>query len=112
MSVNSIRNLIEKASLEVPLKTAIKDDNSSLTYKELLSKVNKIAKYLNTLNLNTGAKIGIYSSKNIHKVIAILSVMSTKYIFVPITKLLKAEQVKYIIDDCDIECIITDKKKF
>jgi len=30
---------------------------------------------------------------------------------VPITRLLKPEQIKHIINDCDIECLITDKKK-
>ena len=30
---------------------------------------------------------------------------------VPLTKLLKPEQVEYIIGDCDIKCIITDKIK-
>ena len=29
----------------------------------------------------------------------------------PLTKLLKPEQVEYIINDCDIRCIITDRLK-
>jgi acyl-CoA synthetase (AMP-forming)/AMP-acid ligase II len=32
-------------------------------------------------------------------------------VLVPLTKLLKPEQVEYIINDCDIKCIITDKLK-
>ena len=111
MSVNSIRNLIEIANELVPQQIAIKDDKSSLTYKEVFTKVNQIAQYLQTLELEDGARIGIYSNKSIQKVIAILSVMSTRYVFVPITKLLKAEQLQYIIDDCDIKCILTDEKK-
>ena len=111
MSVNSIRNLIEIANELTPSKIAIKDKTSSFTYKEVYTKVNQIAQYLTTLELEDGARIGIYSNKTSLKVIAILSVMSTKYVFVPITKLLKAEQVQYIIDDCDIKCILTDEKK-
>ena len=38
-------------------------------------------------------------------------ILSTNYVLVPLTKLLKAEQVEYIIGDCDIKCIITDKIK-
>ena len=111
MSVNSIRNLVEIANELSANKIAIKDKNESFTYSEVFTRVNKIAQYLHTLELEDGARIGIYSNKTAQKVIAILSVMSTKYVFVPITKLLKAEQVQYIIDDCDIKCILTDEKK-
>ncbi|MCK5110306.1 MAG: AMP-binding protein [Arcobacteraceae bacterium] len=111
MSVNSIRNLVEIANDLTPAKIAVKDKNVSFTYEDVYTKVNQIAQYLTTLELEDGARIGIYSNKTAQKVIAILSVMSTKYIFVPITKLLKAEQLQYIIDDCDIKCILTDEKK-
>jgi len=40
-----------------------------------------------------------------------LAILSTDYILVPLTRLLKPEQVQYIIDDCEIKCIITDKLK-
>ena len=111
MSVNSIKNLIKIANDLTPTKIAIKDKDTSFTFEELYTKVNQIAQYLTTLELEDGARIGIYSNKSSYKVIAILSVISTKYVFVPITKILKAEQVQYIIDDCDIQCILTDEKK-
>jgi acyl-coenzyme A synthetase/AMP-(fatty) acid ligase len=44
-------------------------------------------------------------------VVAVLAILSTDYLLVPLTKLLKPEQVEYIIRDCDIKCIITDKLK-
>jgi len=111
MSVNSVRNLLEIAYEKNPNKIALKDKEASLTYEELFKKVNQIALYLEQLNLPFGSRIGIYGHKNIAKVIAILSVMSTSYVFVPITRLLKKEQVTHIINDCDIACIITDASK-
>ncbi len=111
MSVNSIRNLIEIANDLDPQKIAVKDKNTAFTYGEIYKKVNQLAQYLTSLDLEDGSRIGIYSNKTSHKVIAILSVLSTKYVLAPITRLLKAEQLQYIIDDCKIECIITDKQK-
>jgi acyl-CoA synthetase (AMP-forming)/AMP-acid ligase II len=111
MSVNSIRNLIERASNLSGDKIALIDKDISITYKELLEKVNQIALYLNGLGLKKGTRVGIYSNKDYHKVIAILAVLSTDYIFVPITRLLKSEQVSHIVDDCNIECMITDEQK-
>ena len=111
MSINSIRTLIEDAAITHPEKKAILCNENSISYKELLRKVDQVAYYLNELNLPKESRIGVYSNKKIEQVIAILAILSTPYILVPLTKLLKPEQVEYIIDDCDIKCIITDKVK-
>lgn len=111
MSINCIRTLIEEAKITHEDKTAILFNNEKLTYGELFTKVNQVAYYLQELNLEKGSRIGLYSNKGIDQVIAILAILSTNYVLVPLTKLLKAEQVEYIIKDCDIKCIITDKLK-
>ena len=111
MSINCIRTLIEDANVSNPDKIALVFGNEKLTYSELFTKVNQIAYYLAELDLPKGSRIGIYSNKGIDQVIAILAILSTNYVLVPLTKLLKAEQVEYIIGDCDIKCIITDKIK-
>jgi acyl-CoA synthetase (AMP-forming)/AMP-acid ligase II len=43
--------------------------------------------------------------------LAILALLSTEFIIVPITRFLKPEQVEYIINDTSISIIITDKTK-
>ena len=111
MSINCIRTLIEDANISNPNKNALVFGNEKLTYSELFTKVNQIAYYLSELDLPKGSRIGVYSNKGIDQVIAILAILSTNYVLVPLTKLLKPEQVEYIISDCDIKCIITDKIK-
>jgi acyl-CoA synthetase (AMP-forming)/AMP-acid ligase II len=111
MSINCIRTLLEGAVADHSDKTAIVYNEKSITYAELFSKVNQVAFYLNELDLPKDSRIGIYSTKGIEQVIAVLAILSTDYILVPLTTLLKPEQVEYIINDCDIKCIITDKVK-
>ncbi|MEA3371316.1 MAG: AMP-binding protein [Campylobacterota bacterium] len=111
MSINCIRTLIESSAQTHGGKTALLFNQSSITYSELFTKVNQVAYYLKELDLPKDSRVGIYSNKSIEQVIAILAILSTDYILVPLTKLLKPEQVEYIIDDCDIKCIITDKIK-
>lgn len=111
MSINCIRTLIEDANVSNPNKVALVFENEKLMYSELFTKVNQIAYYLAELNLEKGSRIGLYSNKGIDQVIAILAILSTDYVLVPLTKLLKPEQVEYIINDCDIKCIITNKIK-
>jgi len=111
MSINCIRTLLENSALDAGDKTALVSNGKDITYSKLLKRVNQVAYYLKELNLPKDSRIGIYSSKGIEQVIAILAILSTDYILVPLTKLLKPEQIEYIIDDCDIRCIITDKLK-
>ncbi len=111
MSINCIRTLIEDAAKTHSDKTALIFNEKSITYSELFAKVNQVAYYLKELDLPKNSRVGVYSNKGIEQVIAILAILSTDYILVPLTKLLKAEQVEYIINDCDIRCIITDKLK-
>lgn len=111
MSINCIRNLLESAAQTHPDKIAIVYDERQLTYQELLTRVNQVAMYLQELDLPKGARVGLYAKKDISQVIAILAILSTEYILVPLTRLLKPEQVQYIIEDCGIQCIITDKLK-
>ena len=111
MSINCIRTLLESAAQIHSEKTALVFDEKSMSYGELFAKVNQVAFYLNELGLPKDARVGIYSNKGIDQVVAILAILSTDYILVPLTRLLKSEQVEYIIKDCDIKCIITDKLK-
>ena len=111
MSINCIRALLDRAVATHADKTALVFDAQSISYAQLYAKVNQVAFYLNELALPKASRIGIYSNKGIEQVVAILAVLSTEHILVPLTKMLKPEQVKYIINDCDIKCIITDKLK-
>ena len=111
MSINSIRNLVEIAALKTPNKIALIDKKEQLTYPDVLDKVNKLAHYIGTLNLKKGSRIGVYANKNIQNALSILAILSTDYVLVPISKLLKSEQLEYIIKDCEISCIITDEQK-
>ncbi len=109
MSINCIRTLLEAAVETHGDKTAVVFNEQSITYSELFTRVNQVALYLSELDLPKDTRVGIYSIKSIEQVVAILAILSTDYMLVPLTKMLKPEQVEYIINDCGIKCIITDK---
>ncbi len=111
MSINCIRTLLEDAASRHADKTALIFEDKRMSYADLISRVDQVACYLSELGLPKNSRIGVYSSKGIDQVIAILAILSTDYILVPLTKLLQPEQVEYIINDCGIRCIITDKLK-
>jgi len=106
-----VRDLLDRAVKKNPEKIALIENGVKLTYKELSERVNKLVNYLNQLDLEDGTKIGLYSNKSYNQVVAILAILSTKFVLVPITRFLKPEQVQYIVDDANIKLLITDKTK-
>jgi acyl-CoA synthetase (AMP-forming)/AMP-acid ligase II len=112
MSINTVRALLEDAANTHGHKNALVLNDKSMTYSELLTRVNQVASYLSELNLPSGARVGIYSDKCLEQVVATLAILSADCILVPLTKMLVPEQVEYIIQDCDIQCVITDKLKY
>ena len=111
MSINCMRAVLEDSAQSHSDKAAIIFNQESITYAELFRKVNQVALYLKEQDLPKDSRIGVYSKKGIEQVVAILAILSTGYVLVPLTRLLKPEQVEYIISDCDIKCIITDRLK-
>lgn len=111
MSINCIRSLLEDAVSTHSDSVALRFDGKTMSYGELFNRVNQVACYLDELDLPKNTRIGLYSNKSLEQVVAILAILSTDYILVPLTRLLKPEQVEYIINDCDIKCIITDRVK-
>ncbi len=109
--MSNVRELLEIATKELPDKIALVENEKRYSYRELLEKVNQLANYFNQLDLKKGARIGIYSNKSSEQVIAILAILSTNYVIVPITRFLKPNQIEYIINDASISVIITDKTK-
>jgi len=111
MTVNTVRELLEKAAADRPEKTALRLGSQSLNYRELKERVDRIAHYLLSLRLPRGSRVGIYSRKSVEQVVAILAILSTDLVLVPITRLLKPAQVRHILHDCDIRVLVTEAKK-
>ena len=91
MSINCIRTLLEDAVQSHSDKAALVFNERSMTYAELFSKANQVACYLDELGLPKNSRIGVFSNKGLEQVIAILGILSTDYVLVPLTRLLKPE---------------------
>ena len=93
MSINTISHLLNRATILSPNKIALIDGYKRYTYLELKDEVDRVAEYLETLSIPKGSRVGIYSNKSSSQVVAILAILSTNYMLVPITRLLKPHQV-------------------
>ena len=106
-----LHELIRCASDRVPERPALAHGDASASYAELERDVTAFAAGLAALGLPRSGRVGIYLEKRIETVIASFGAPAAGGVFVPINPLLKAEQVGYILRDCDVEVLVTSPER-
>lgn len=106
-----MHQLIEDSVKHYPDKLALITNKKSTTYQELNTNVEQISRGLQRYTTGRHARIGIYLHKTEEAVISMLGTSRCQRIFVPINPILKSAQVSHIINDCDIELLITNKAR-
>lgn len=84
-------------------------DNQQVTYGDLIRKVNKLSHYLQTeCDIKPGDRIGIYGARSSDLVTAILAIIKTRAVFVPVDISFPEERVKYIFSKSEVKLVLTD----
>lgn len=87
--------------------TALIDRKRHLSYPALAEAVQSFAGALHISGLSRGERVAVYLEKRLETVIALFGASAAGGAFVPVNPLLKAEQVAYILNDCNVRILIT-----
>jgi amino acid adenylation domain-containing protein len=106
MELQSIQGKISYFSSKMPDKAAIEFGNESITYKELEDESNRIARFFQdkTAAVNN---IPILLDKGINLVLSILGILKSGGVFIPIDPLLPQNRIKLMLDQVNMEWVIT-----
>ncbi len=94
-----------------PEKEAVFGGGRSLTFRQLHAEGMAAAEGLAQLGVKPGDRVGICMQKTLDQVVAILGVLWTNAIFVPIHPVLRADQIGHVVDDCDMKLLITESAR-
>lgn len=107
---NSLIELIENIAKKNPNKIAIETDFSSITYAELMNRVNQTANYLlDIYNFKENSNIGVLTFREIDTIISILSILKINCTFVPIDPEYPIERIEYMIQNSKLEYILSSQ---
>jgi len=87
------------------------DGSVSLTFGQVHANALALGTWLRSTGFKKGDRIGILMSKSSTQVLAIFGCLAAGTVFVPISDLLKPDQVQHIVDDCGICAVIADHDK-
>jgi acyl-CoA ligase (AMP-forming) (exosortase A-associated) len=90
---------------------AIVYKKNTFNYQELEQLVHQQTQALLGLHLKRQQRVAVYLPKQLETVTSYLSISKTGGVFVPVNPVLKAEQVAHILDDCNVQILITSQSR-
>ncbi|MCW6109097.1 acyl-CoA ligase (AMP-forming), exosortase A system-associated [Clostridium sporogenes] len=105
--MNVIGDLVTNAGEKWPNKISAYCGDNTITYGEVLSQSRKLSSFFIESGLQKGNRICFYLEKRFEKIISIFSIALSGGVFVPIRRQSHINQVKYIINDCNANILIT-----
>lgn len=93
-------------------KAAVLSGDDSVSYESFRIETLRLAHTLRKRGLRPGERCGIYLPKMPAECWSIFAVSAAQGVFVPVNALLKGEQVRHILADCEARCLLTTRAKF
>lgn len=106
-----LAELISHSAQRRPDAPALSYGPQTLSYGELAQAIDRFAAGLIQLGLQRGERVAVYLEKRFEAVIAFFGTAAAGGVFVPINPLLKAEQVAYILRDCNVRILVTSRER-
>lgn len=94
-----------------PDAIAIAHKSATWTYAQLRELVGQQASALQALHLQARQRVAVYLPKQLETVSSFLAVSQAGGVFVPVNPVLKAAQVAYILNNCNVNILITSNKR-
>lgn len=106
-----LHHLLHNTAQVHPEAECIANNKASLSYSDLADETIKVANGLLKLGLNKQERVAVYLPKDIETVASIFGALYAGLSFVPVNPLLKAPQVRHILEDCNARVLITSKSR-
>jgi tyrocidine synthetase III len=103
-----LHQLFEEATERNPSAEALRQNGSSLSYAELNSTANIIARKLQSKGVASGDNVGILTGRNFSMIQGMFGILKAGAAYVPIDPAYPADRQRYIITNSHIHFILTD----
>ncbi len=107
-----LHHLVQSSAERTPDAPALVFGQESLDYAHLHGQITAFASGLISLGLARGERVAVYLDKRIETVAAFFGTSAAGGVFVPVNPILKAEQVGYILQDCNVRVLVTSPERF
>lgn len=106
-----LHHLLIKSAARLPDKEAVRFQEQSLTYAQLETLTNQMARTLRAIGVRRGDRVGIYIHKSLASIISVFGIMKAGGVYVPLDPNTPPKRLAYITRNCDIKVLLTSTEK-
>ncbi|MEH2036094.1 non-ribosomal peptide synthetase [Nostoc sp.] len=105
-----IHQLFEAQVEKTPDAVALIFNNQHLTYRDLNSRANQLAKHLQSLGVGTEILVGICIERSLEMVVALLAILKAGGAYVPLDPGYPQERLAFMLSDTQVSVLLTQKE--
>jgi amino acid adenylation domain-containing protein len=105
-----IHQLFEAQVEKTPNAVALIFNNQHLTYRDLNSRANQLAQYLQTLGIGAETLVGICIERSLEMVVALLAILKAGGAYVPLDPEYPQERLAFMLLDTQVSILLTQKE--
>ena len=105
-----IHQLFEEQVERSPDAVAVVFEDQTLTYRELNSRANQLANYLQSLGVGPEVLVGICVERSLEMVIGLLGILKAGGAYVPIDPLYPEKRRDFMVTDSQVKVLLTQKE--
>ncbi|MER7169832.1 amino acid adenylation domain-containing protein [Streptomyces mesophilus] len=102
---------VEAQAVRTPDATALVFGEESLTYAELSTRANRLARHLQSLGVRPGALAAVALPRSLDLVVTLLAVLKAGGAYLPLDPDYPAERLAYMLDDARPACVVVDSRE-
>ncbi len=105
-----IHKLFETQVEKTPDAVALIFNNQHLTYRDLNSRANQLAQYLQTLGVGAETLVGICIERSLEMIVALLAILKAGGAYVPLDPGYPQERLAFMLSDTQVSVLLTQKE--
>ncbi len=107
-STSTIASLVALRAKELKDKIAFHDDSQSITYQDLHTQSDLVAKHLVSKGMSKGDKAAIWSPNSINWILAAIGIQKAGGVLVPINTRMKGKEASFILNKSESKYLFTE----
>jgi amino acid adenylation domain-containing protein len=106
-----LHQLLQASAERAPDAVAVVDGGRQISYGELDSRANQLARLLIAEGVLKGERIGLFLDKSLESVVGLYGILKAGAAYVPVDPQSPTARVVYILDNCGVRVLLTGKEK-